>query len=259
MIVAGIDIGSATAKAVIMQDYKIIAWSKIATSTNSTETAQEVMQKTLDETNLSARDIQYIVSTGYGRANVNFGNKTISEISCHAKGSIWFFPNARTIVDIGGQDSKFIRCNENGDVQNFILNDKCAAGTGRYIERIARMLQIPLEQFGDLSFQTVEGPANITSTCAVFAENDIALLLRRGKAVNDILAGACESLLKRIDIQLRRLGIVEDITICGGIAKNGGVVKRLENQLALSLSIAFEPQIVGAIGACLFAHEILST
>ncbi|MFC1921272.1 acyl-CoA dehydratase activase [Chloroflexota bacterium] len=253
MIVAGIDIGSSSAKAVIMEESKVISSSIIPTGPSSAETARQVMEKALTN-GLSLKDVEYIVSTGYGRVNVPFAQKNITEISCHARGIVEVFPDVRTILDMGGQDCKAIRINEKGNVLKFLMNEKCAAGTGRYLERIAVTLSIPLDDIGSLSLQS-ETPAEISSYCTVFAEGDAITLLRQGTPVNDILAGVCESLADRTQILIKRLGLVEDFSICGGIAKNIGIVKRLERNLGVEANIAPEPQIIGALGAALFAHS----
>jgi predicted CoA-substrate-specific enzyme activase len=259
VIVAGVDIGSSAAKAVILEDGNIIAASTIPTGVDSADTAQRVMEKTLKASNLRMEDIQYAVSTGYGRVNVPFAKKNITEISCHARGVVSLLPKVRTILDMGGQDCKAIQCDERGNVVKFVMNEKCAAGTGRYLERVASALDIPIQDIGGLSLQTVEGPVSISSYCAVFAQDDVILLVRQGKHLNDILAGVCEALAERTQNLILKIGIVEDFSICGGIAKNIGVVKRLERNLGVKASIAPEPQIAGALGAALFAQEIAST
>jgi len=200
MIVAGIDIGSSTAKAVIMEDSKIISASFIPTGPDSTETASQVLEKALSTVGLAMKDMTYSVSTGYGRTNVPFAQKNITKISCHARGAVSIFPNVRTILDMGGQDCKVIQCNENGSIQTFLMNDKCAAGTGRYLERVSTALRVPLEDIGSLSLQTVEGPARVSSFCTVFAQSDVISLLRQGKHINDILAGVCEALTERTQV-----------------------------------------------------------
>lgn len=259
MIVAGVDIGSSAAKAVILEDGKIISASTIPTGVDSVDTAQRVMQEALDAGNLRIKDIKYVVSTGYGRVNVPFAQKNITEISCHARGIVSLLPKVRTILDMGGQDCKAIQCDERGNVIKFVMNEKCAAGTGRYLERVASALDIPIQDIGGLSLQTVEGPVTISSYCAVFAQDDVILLIRQGKHLNDILAGVCEALAERTLNLILKIGIVEDFSICGGIAKNIGVVKRLERNLGVKASIAPEPQIAGALGAALFAQEIVCT
>ena len=240
-----------------MEDSKIIASSIIPTKPDSGETAREVMQQALNSAVLSTGDIEYIVSTGYGRVNVPLAQRSATEISCHAIGTVFLFPEVRTILDMGGQDCKAIRCDERGKVTNFAMNDKCAAGTGRYLERLATTLRLPLQDIGRLSLQTIEGPVTINSYCAVFAQGDAISLLRQGKHANDILAGACEALVERIQGLIKRVGIAEGFSISGGIAKNTGVVKRLERNLGVKAYIAPEPQIIGALGAAILAQKFL--
>jgi predicted CoA-substrate-specific enzyme activase len=259
VIVAGVDIGSSAAKAVILKDGQIISSGTIPTGAGSADTAQRVMQKTLTAVNLSIEDIQCVVSTGYGRVNVPFAQTNMTEISCHARGIIHLLPKVRTILDMGGQDCKAIQCDDRGNVLKFAMNEKCAAGTGRYLERVAMALDIPLRDIGGLSLQTVEKPVIISSYCAVFAQDDVILLLRQGKHLNDILAGVCEALAERTQNLILKVGIVEDFSICGGIAKNIGIVKRLERNLGVRVSIAPEPQITGALGAALFAQDMASS
>jgi predicted CoA-substrate-specific enzyme activase len=257
MIVAGIDIGSLSAKAVIMKDDELLSRSIILTKPDSLETSREVMDQALKKASLSPEQIEYIVSTGYGRVNVPFAQKNMTEISCHALGSHWLFPEVRTILDMGGQDCKAIRCDQHGNVVNFVMNDKCAAGTGRYLERIAAMLRLPLDKMGPLSLQTIKGPIRIDSYCAVFAERNVQLLLRQGEHRNDILAGASEAIAERAYSLLARVGIQEAFSMSGGVAKNLGVVRYLEEKLGLKAHIAQEPQIIGALGAALFARNSL--
>jgi predicted CoA-substrate-specific enzyme activase len=253
MIVGGIDIGSSTAKALILEDNKIISTSIIRTGPDVVETANRVIEEALNVIGLSLKDLEYIVSTGYGRINVPFAQKNITEITCHARGIVAVFPKVRTILDMGGQDCKIIQCDEQGNVLNFLMNEKCSAGTGRYLERIAAALKTPIEDIGHLSLQTVENPVRISSYCTVFAQGDVISLLRQGKHKNDILAGVCDSLAERTQILIKKLGLIEDFSICGGIAKNIGIVKRLERNLFIKANIAPEPQIIGALGAAFFA------
>lgn len=257
MIVAGIDIGSLSAKAVILKDNEILGRGIILTGADSEATAREVMEKALKETGLWFNDLQSIVATGYGRYTVPFAQNNVTEISCHARGAHWFCPDIRTILDMGGQDCKAIRCDETGKVINFVMNDKCAAGTGRYLERVAATLNISLDDLGPFSLKPEKGAANIASYCVVFAETDIIILLRQGRHVNDIAAGACDAIVSRIMPMLRSVGVEEDFAITGGVAKNAGVVKRLEQKLGVKTQDSFEPQLVGALGAALFARERL--
>jgi predicted CoA-substrate-specific enzyme activase len=257
MITAGIDIGSLTGKALIMKDNEILAWKIIPTGPDSSETATEVTDIVLKETGLSLDGIDYIVSTGYGRVVVPFSDKNITEITCHAKGAHWFFPDVRLILDMGGQDCKAIRCDNKGKVTNFAMNDKCAAGAGRSMEIMAELLETPLPDLGGLALDIKEGLAPLSSTCVVFARTEVLGYLHEGTHKNDVLAGACEALASRVHTLLKRVGLEGDFVISGGIAKNIGVVKRVEEKVGLNANICFEPQIVGALGAACFAKEIL--
>jgi len=261
VIVAGVDIGSLSAKALIMKEDEVIAWTSMLTGPDSSETAWKVMNEILDSVKggLILRDIDYIVATGYGRVAVPFSNSMVTEISCHARGCHWLFPQVRTILDMGGQDCKAIRCDAQGKVINFAMNDKCAAGTGRYLERVAVTLGVSLNEIGARSLKIVEKPAAISSYCTVFAQRDIMHLVRQGKHPNDIMAGACDAISSRIESLLQRVGVVEAFAISGGVAKNIGVVKRLEERLGVRAHIAFEPQVVGALGASLFARDLAAS
>lgn len=257
MKTAGIDIGSLTGKALILEDNNIISWSLIPTNPDVNVTVENAIYAALEKAHLSISDMDYVVSTGYGRLTVPFAQGNITEISCHAKGAHWFFPEVRTILDMGGQDCKAIRCDDTGKVTNFAMNDKCAAGAGRYMEVMAELLQLPLDDMGQLSLEIVEAEVPISSTCVVFAKSEALSNLRRGKNKNDILAGVCEALVTRVYSLMKRVGIEQEFVISGGIAKNIGVVKRLTDKTGLTPQIAFEPQIVGALGAALFAREML--
>lgn len=257
MITAGVDIGSLTAEAVILKDGEMLSYSLIPTGYDSAKTAQRAMDEALAGAGLGLRDIEFVVATGYGRVIVPFAHKCITEISCHAKGAHWLFPGARAILDMGGQDCKAIRCDAFGKVTNFVMNDKCAAGCGRSMEVMAELLGISLEDIGWRSLETVNGSVPISSVCVVFAKTEVMGLLRRGVHKHDVLAGYCDALAKRIHTLLQRVGVEEEFVITGGIAKNIGVVRRLEAKLGLKARISPEPQIVGALGAALFAEGAL--
>lgn len=256
MRTAGIDIGSSTAKAVILEDRKILAYRIIPTGPDSLETAREVFREVLVGANLRPEDIENVVSTGYGRNLVSFGHKTVTEISCHARGAHWIFPEARTILDMGGQDCKAIACDERGDVVDFRLNDKCAAGTGRFLEIMAETMGLKIEEIGEISLEA-ENRVKINSVCTVFARSEALRLLRVGLRKKDVLAGLHDSICDRVLLILNSIGIKPDFVVTGGIAKNIGVIKRLEERIGLSIKIPDEPQIVGALGAALFASDIL--
>lgn len=260
MITAGIDIGSLSANVVIFKDNEILAWSIIRTGPDIPATAAKAMDEALNKpgVDITIEDIEFIVATGYGRIVVPFADKNITEISCHAKGAHWFFPSVRSILDMGGQDCKAISCDENGKVTHFIMNDKCAAGTGRFMEIVAKAMELPLEDIGRLSLEIVDKPASISAMCAVYAKTEILSKLRQGTHKNDILAGTSAAVTKRTWGLLEKVGVEEDFVITGGIANNIGIVSRLEERLGVKANIAFEPQIVGALGAACFANEILS-
>ena len=257
MITCGIDVGSLSAEAVIFVDANLEVYSLIRTGPDSAETAKQALEEALKKTDIRQEDIDYTVATGYGRVIVPFSNRNITEISCHAKGAHYFFPSVRTILDMGGQDCKAIRCDENGKVTSFLMNDKCAAGTGRAMEVMANLLQVKLEDIGTLSLEFKGEPVKISNTCIIFAKSEVLSLTREGVPINEILAGLCDGVAERVRVLIRRVGMEEDFVISGGISKNSGVVKRLEQKLEVNAHISFEPQIVGAVGAALFAKELL--
>jgi bzd-type benzoyl-CoA reductase Q subunit len=258
MVTCGIDVGSLSAEAAIFVDDSLEAYSIIRTGPDSAETARGALKIALEKANLLQKDINCTVATGYGRVIVPFADRNITEISCHAKGAHYFHPSVRTILDMGGQDCKAIRCDENGKATDFIMNDKCAAGTGRAMEVMASLLQIPLEEVGARSLKIGGDFIKISNTCVIFAKSEVLSLMREGIPVNEILAGLCDSVAERVKTLLRRVGIEEDFAISGGISKNLGVVKRLERKLGVSAHIPEEPQIVGAVGAALFARDQLN-
>jgi len=256
MISCGIDVGSLSGEAVLMRDGEIISWSIVRTGPDSAATAQEALDEALKRADLQAADIHFTVSTGYGRIIVPFAQRNISEISCHAKGANFFFPSARTVLDMGGQDCKAIRCDHAGRVTAFMMNDKCAAGTGRAMEVIASLLQVKLEDIGPISMAFQGEPRRISNTCVVFARSEVLSLMREGVSMEEILAALCDGMTERIKGLVRRVGVEKDFVISGGIAKNVGIVARLEQALGLEARIPPEPQIVGAVGAALFAAEL---
>ena len=257
MITLGIDIGSLTGKALILKDDEILAWDLIPTGPDSVETGTKVANNILKKTDLTLQDMDFIVSTGYGRIAIPFANKNVSEISCHAKGANWFFPNVRTILDMGGQDCKAISCDEKGKVLKFAMNDKCAAGAGRSMEIMADLVGVPLEELGGLSLESNKDCVQVSSTCVVFARSEVLRYLRQGVPKNDVLAGACQALSDRVMGLLKKVETIEDFVISGGIAKNVGIVKRVEKALGMKANVCFEPQIVGALGAAIFGRELL--
>ena len=257
LVTVGIDIGSLSAQAVILCGDSILSYSNIIAGVNRVETSNRVLDLALEKTELSRDSISYIVGTGYGRYQVPFADKNVTEITCHARGINYYFPNVRTLLDMGGQDCKAINCDEVGRVKSFVMNEKCAAGTGRSIEVISRLLDIPLEDIGSRSLEIDGTPPVLSNTCVVFAKSEALQLLRRGVPVNNVLAAYCDALARRVLFLINRIGMREEFAISGGIAKNIGVVKRIEEYLDTQANICDEPQIVGALGAALIARNLL--
>lgn len=254
MYTAGIDIGALTAKSIILEDEKPLAFTIIPSGSNSKETAQRVMEDTLNKAGISKGDITFIVATGYGRVNVPFADKQITEISCHAKGAYSLFSTVRTVIDIGGQDSKAIKIRENGRVIDFAMNDRCAAGTGRFLEVMANALEVRLEDLGELSLKS-KNKAKISSICTVFAESEVISRISEGIPKVDIIAGIHDAITNRIFGMASRVKIEKDLVMTGGVAKNKGVIKALEEKVGFEILVPEEPQIVGALGAAILARE----
>lgn len=255
MYVLGIDSGSTSTNAVIMdRDRKIKAFSVVRTGAKSGESADKVLKDVLEKASLKREDISWIVSTGYGRVSIPFADENVTEISCHGKGAHYFNPKIRTILDIGGQDSKAIRLSENGEVKDFVMNDKCAAGTGRFLEMIARTLEVSLDEMGAIALTSKE-EIEITSMCSVFAESEVISLIANNKEKNDIANGVCNAIANKAYGLLKRVGMEPDFMMTGGVAKNPGVVRAVERKLGAKLYICKEPEIVGATGAALYALE----
>ena len=255
MIVAGVDVGSTATKAVLMdENCHVVGRALCPTGANVTRAAERAFAAATAAARLSDFDVGYIVGTGYGRYKVTFGHAQITEISCHARGAAFLFPETRTLVDIGGQDTKAIRVGPGGEVLDFSMNDKCAAGTGRFLEAAAQVMGIELEELGPLSLASRQA-LKITNVCTVFVETEIMAHLARGKKPEDILRGVHASIASRTVGLLRRVGIEEAVTFTGGVARNQGLVKALEEKLGLSLRLSPESQFMGALGAGLFALE----
>jgi predicted CoA-substrate-specific enzyme activase len=257
MIVAGCDVGSLTGKAVILKDGEILSSSIVPTTPKPEITAQNAMQEALTNANLSLDRIEFIVGTGYGRVKIPFAHSEISELTCHGKGAHSFISSIRTIIDVGGQDCKVIKVDKNGKILDFAMNDKCAAGTGRFLEVMAKTLELELEELGSISLES-KNQAKITAQCSVFAETEVVSLMADGVEVSDIVAGIHDAIASRIMSLVYRVGLEEDLTITGGVAKNIGVVTYLEKRLGVtSKKLPIDPQIIGALGAALIAKEQL--
>ena len=255
MYTAGIDIGSISTKAAIMEGDRMIASRVIFTGYNAETAGRKVFEMVLDDANLASRDVGRIIATGYGRKSVAFADKAVTEIMCHAVGARYMNPQVRTVIDIGGQDSKAILLDETGRVVNFAMNDKCAAGTGRFLEVMARALEVDLDEFGRLSLQAA-APSKISSLCTVFAESEVISLIARGEKRENIIAGIHESICIRVLAMANRVGVRAPIAMTGGVARNIGVVKAFEKAVGSPVAVSEYAQINGAIGAALLAQQV---
>jgi predicted CoA-substrate-specific enzyme activase len=258
-IAAGVDVGSTQTKAVILSDtdgIKILARALVDTGASVQKAAERAFDKCCSEAGMQAGDVGYIVGTGYGRYKISFGNAQMTEISCHAKGAQFLCPGTRTVIDMGGQDSKAISVGPNGEVLDFVMNDKCAAGTGRFLANAAEVMGIGLDEIGPLSLKATR-PVKIATVCTVFVESDILSYLAQGKKGEDILGGVHLAIAKRTVSLARRLNIEPEITMTGGVALNIGMVRALEEVLGRKMEISPDAHFMGALGAALFAIEKL--
>ena len=256
MIVAGCDVGSLTAKAVIMAGDDILSQAVMRVRAQPVDAARQVMQQALDGTDLTWEDMICCVGTGYGKDRVPFADRVESEIACHARGAWWRVPSARTIIDIGGQDAKAMRVDADGRVVRYIYNDKCASGTGRFLEVMAEALEMPLEDMGRVG-QGARETLAISNQCVIFAETEVVSLVNAGKDVPDIVAALHRAMANRVASLAGSIGVENDVVMTGGVAKNAGVFDALATGIdtALKPLDGLDPQIVGALGAALFAGE----
>ena len=255
MYVLGIDSGSTSTNAVLLDEGKNIrAFAVVRTGAKSNDSADKILDQVLEAVGIQKEDLSCIVATGYGRVSIPFADTNVTEISCHGKGAHFLNPQVRTILDIGGQDSKAIKLNENGDVIDFVMNDKCAAGTGRFLEMMARTLEISIDELGPISLNWKED-IDISSMCSVFAESEVISLIAQNKETADIAHGLHKALAGKSISLLKRVGIESTVMMTGGVAKNVGVIKTLEERLGEKIFIHQEPEIVGALGAALYALE----
>ena len=251
----GIDIGSSSSKAVIIDRAQQILASQVVNLGTGTRGVSEVVKLALQEAGLSKEELLYTVVTGYGRMTYKEADRQITEISCHAKGTGLFHPETRTILDIGGQDTKVIRLDAGGSVENFAMNDKCAAGTGRFLEVMARVLDCSLSGLADLAARGTD-PVPISNMCTVFAESEVISHLAADAKVEDVAAGAILSIATRVAGMAKRLGVVPAVTMTGGGALNSCLVAALSRELGEPICLPPNPQVMGALGAALFAREL---
>jgi (R)-2-hydroxyacyl-CoA dehydratese activating ATPase len=251
---AGIDIGSITAKAAVMRDGVLLGTRVIFTGYNSEAAGRRVFEELLGELGVTPTAIGGIVATGYGRKSVTFADKALTEIMCHAAGAHYLDPSVRSLIDIGGQDSKAVVMDEKGRVKNFTMNDKCAAGTGRFLEVMARALEADLDEFGSLSLRA-ERPSQISSLCTVFAESEVISLIAKGESRENIIAGIHTAIASRVSAMASRVGLTAPVMMTGGVARNAGVVRALEAAIGMPVVVSPHAQVNGAIGAACLAGK----
>jgi predicted CoA-substrate-specific enzyme activase len=252
---AGVDVGSTQTKAVIVNTARqIVGRALVETGANVLSAAEHAFAQALRSGSIPAAEVVYIIGTGYGRYRVTFGHTQVTEISCHGRGAVHMFPNTRTVLDMGGQDTKAIRVTPSGEIVDFCMNDKCAAGTGRFLGAAASALEMPLEQLGPTALQG-RTPVRISTTCTVFAESEVLSWLGKGRKIEDILLGVHHSIAARSIGLLRRVGIAAEVTFTGGVARNPAMIQVLNTSLGLHLNVSAESHYMGALGAALFAVE----
>jgi len=250
MISVGIDSGSATTKAALVIDGQIADRVVLPTAFDFLSAAEKAYNGVLAGAGVDKKDVSGVYATGYGRDSIKFADRAISEITAHAIGVYHLYPAVNGVIDIGGQDSKIISVN-GGRVTDFLMNDKCAAGTGKFLEYTAKALEVPIEELGSLALAS-KAPASITSMCTVFAESEAISLRARGFKKEDIAAGLIESVARRVAVMVRQVGLKQNVAFVGGVAKNTGIKVVLEKELGISLYVPPEPQVTGALGAALY-------
>jgi len=254
MPVAGVDIGSLTAKAVIFDGAEILSHSLLLTGHNSRRAGRKALDLALEGAGIAEADLDMMVATGYGRLAADFAGEKVTEITCHARGACFVLPETRTVIDLGGQDSKAIAIDERGKVRDFVMNDKCSAGTGRFLEVMARALEIELDDLGRISLES-EAPASISSVCTVFAESEVVSRVAEGVSKVDIVAGIHQAIASRIYAMAVRIPVEERVVMTGGVARNQGVVRALEGRFKTDILVPEMPQHMGALGAAIIATE----
>ena len=258
-ITVGIDVGSVSSQAVIIADGQIFAYSNMRTGSDSPHSARSAFKFALETSDMPEDRMDYCIGTGYGRVNVPFADRTITEIACHARGAIFIYgPEVRTVLDVGGQDIKAIQCDEKGKVSNFLMNDKCAAGTGRGMEVFADLLGVSIDEIGDKSFEFQgDEPEAVTSTCVVYAKSEAIGLLRKSWSKAEVLAVYCKAMADQIYALTEKVGIKPGFAVTGGMAKNRGVMDRLMVKIGMDrMRTTWDTQIAGALGAALFGYRL---
>lgn len=253
---AGVDIGSSSCKVVILKNGRDIIAMQVMQVGIGSSGPKTILKKALDEATLKIEDIKRIVVTGYGRFTFPEADKQISEISCHAKGIHFLIPEAKTLIDIGGQDAKAISLDDKGNVKQFFMNDKCAAGTGRFLTVMSKVLEIPLSEMQNYD-NNATNPVTVSSTCTVFAESEVISQLSKGASAENIVAGVHNSVAHKVAGLVYRTSMQDKIVMCGGVAQNGGVLRAMREELKKNIIVAPNPQTTGALGAAIYAYEEL--
>jgi len=254
MLTIGIDVGSITTKAAVAKDDEVIADKVVFTGYNARMAGEQLFESIIGECGINRDSIDRIISTGYGRNSLEFADRAVTEITCHAAGAYYLDRGVRSVIDIGGQDSKAIAVSDTGSPMDFAMNDKCAAGTGRFLEVMARALEVDLEEFGDVSLKAQQ-PAPISSLCTVFAESEVISLIAKGEFRENIIAGIHEAIASRVVAMANRVGFNARVMMTGGVAKNTGVVKALEQKIGQKIHVSDKSQLTGAIGAAIIAQS----
>jgi predicted CoA-substrate-specific enzyme activase len=257
MVVVGVDLGTVAAKAVVMRDGELLASETAAVRAQPEQIATDIVDRALAKAAMTSKNVNYSVSTGWGRKRVPFADAQMADMPCLAKGARWAVPTARTVVDIGGQSSRALKIGETGRVAEYSTNDKCAAGTGRLLELVTEALELRLEELASLASQSEE-PAKISSQCCVFAESEVVTMLNEGRDLADIVAGVLDSIVRRLVSVVGTIPVEQDIVVAGGCAKNRRLVEGLENHLKIRVVTPdMNPQLVGALGAAVIAQDKL--
>lgn len=254
ILTMGIDIGSTSSKCVVLKNGNEIISEGVVSLGAGTKGCDLVIEEVLGKANISYDDLDAVVSTGYGRNTYENALKTMSELSCHARGGAYIFGNPRTIIDIGGQDIKVLKLNDKGQLMNFLMNDKCAAGTGRFLEVMAGVLDVKLEDMGDLDHKATE-KTPISSTCTVFAESEVISCMAKKIPVENIIRGIHASVATRVAGLAKRGGLQKPVAMTGGVTKNSGIVRALSEELETEIEISADSQMAGALGAALYAYD----
>lgn len=250
----GIDVGSTSSKCIIIRDGTEIVAKSLIDLGAGTSGPDRAIERVMTDAGVNKEDIWHILATGYGRKSIEIANSEMSELSCHAKGAYYLFPRVRTVIDIGGQDAKALRIGSNGMMESFVMNDKCAAGTGRFLDVMARILELSVGELEGLGNQSTEF-LTISSTCTVFAESEVISQLASGRDRRDIIAGIHRSVASRVAGLVRRVGVVPQVVMTGGVSRNGGVLKALEDELEVEIYTSSLAPYAGALGAALFAYS----